>query len=353
MIKALRVTSIIAAVLAAGLFAFPAAFGFRSGEEIEQFLSLPGVVEKYRQERGSKPPGREDQISPLVAQAKAFGKYLNPPKTPKLPKKIRTSRDTKVTVVEPPSPPPRPRVSAKFKVIATSYCESHPELSLALIDEPAKGRHWVRESAVVSHLTIEHIKDGLVVVKGTRGTSEIATEARPPRRNLLAGSSPVSPSTSSQIAPKPTPTSVSPEDRPAAGAGADAISSELEQMSAEEQAALAEKIFSELEAMLREHEGQNKFDKTDSEHSTKESTAETEKYISDLEAMRISGKEAKKLGHLGQELKETRKEVEQDPNQTKSPKTEGASKKQWKPRKPRKSSTSTSKPSERTKRKRP
>ena len=54
MIKTLRITSIIAVVLAGGLLVFPAIFGLRSDKEIEEFLSLPSVVEKFRQARGDE-----------------------------------------------------------------------------------------------------------------------------------------------------------------------------------------------------------------------------------------------------------------------------------------------------------
>jgi len=324
MIKTLRITSIIAAVLAAGLFVFPAIFGLRSNEDIKNFLSLPSVVENIRKAKGDRDKGGEGQISPLVKQAQAFGLYLNPPKPVK--QLTRTRKPDKGDIV--PKPPPR-RLTPKFKVIATSYYASHPELSLVLIDEPGKGRHWVRESTVVSHLTIEQIKDGLVVVRGAKGTFELAPEPRPLQRSLVAGSFPVSLETGGQARPEFT-SALGPSEAEAVTDAGDGITrSELEQMSPEEQAAYAQKIFAELAAMGT---GERPIE---SDQTGSEPNAGVEKPVSDFEDMRISGKEAKKLGHLGQELKGGPGGVEQDPNRPKSRKTEKAARESWKRRKPK------------------
>jgi len=322
MIKTLRITSIIAAVLAAGLFVFPAIFGLRSNEDIKKFLSLPSVVENIRKAKGDRDKGGEGQISPLVTQAQAFGLYLNPPKPVKQP--TRTAKKSGKQDI--PKPPPR-RLTPKFKVIATSFYASHPESSLVLIDEPGKGRHWVRESTVVSHLTIKQIKDGLVVVRGAKGTFELAPEPRPLQRSLVAGSSPVSIETGGQARPKFTSALGPSKAESVTNAGDGITGSELEQMSPEERAAYAERIFAELAAMGT-GEGLIESDKTDSEPG-----AGVEKPVSDFEDMRISGKEAKKLGHLGQELKGPPRGVEQDPNRPKSRKTGKAARELWKKRK--------------------
>jgi len=198
-----------------------------------------------------------------------------------------------------------------------------------LIDEPGKGRHWVRQSTVVSHLTIEQIKDGLVVVKGAKGTFELAPEPRPLQRSLVAGSSPVSMVTGGQAGPKFTSALGPSEAESVTDAGDGITSSELEQMSPEEQAAFAERIFAELAAM-----GTGK-GPIEPYQTGSEPNAGVEKPVSDFEDMRISGKEAKKLGHLGQELKGDPQGVEQDPNRPKSRKTEKAARESWKKRKPK------------------
>jgi len=308
MIKTLRITSIIAAFLAAGLFVFPAFFGFRSDKEIKELLSLPSVVEKFRQDQGDSQESSEGQISPLVAQAEAFGLYLNPPKPKRV---VGPSRGPRKGEVVPP-PPPR-ELRPKFNLIATSVYGSRPALSLALIDEPGKGRHWVRQASVVSHLTIEDIRDGLVVVRGAKGTFEISAEARPAQRSLLAGSGPVSTGEGVPVGSGVGPASVSSETEFGASSDTGITSSVLEQMSPEEEAALAAKIFAELAAMATE--GGDVSDKSGSDYGTEE---DSEALIAELEAMRISGREAKELGHLGEELDDVR----QDPNRPKSQKVD-------------------------------
>jgi len=296
MIKTLRITSIIAAALAVVFFVFPAVFGVRSDEQLEQFLNSAGVIEKFNKAKGKESTKGESQISPLVKQAEAFALYLNPPKPKKAPPTRRTDRPS--IIPRPPAP-----VSPKFKLIGTSHYASHPELSLALIDEVGKGLRWVRQSSKLGHLIIEQVKDGLVVVRDGRRTFELVAE-RPEKRSLLK--EPLSRATGSK--------SILSASGKAGGriTGSRAPQRNAEETAAlqKEQAKLAEKIFAELEAMQADAES----DKTDSEHA-EENTAKTKK---DLESTRISAEEAKRLNHLGKKLKD----VQQDPNQVKDDRTE-------------------------------
>ena len=296
MIKTLRITSIIAAALAVVFLVFPAIFGVRSDEQTEQFLNSAGMIEKFNKAKGKESAKDESQISPLVKQAEAFALYLNPPKPKKAPPTRRTDRPS--IIPRPPAP-----VSPKFKLIGTSHYASHPELSLALIDEVGKGLRWVRQSSKLGHLIIEQVKDGLVVVRDGKRTFELVAE-RPEKRSLLK--EPLSRATGS----KPI---LSASDK-AGGriTGSRAPQRNVEETAAlqKEQAKLAEKIFAELEAMQADAES----DKTYSEHA-EENTAKTKK---DLESTRISTEEAKRLNHLGKKLKD----VQQDPNQVKDDRTE-------------------------------
>jgi hypothetical protein len=289
--------------------------GFRSDEDIEQFLNSPTVVEKFREAKGSGSKRDQPQISPLVQQAEAFALYLNPPPPPKpkIPKPIVPGGKPEEPLL--PEPPRPPDPTPKFTVVATSFYESSPETSLALIDEPGKGRHWVRQGSMVSHLIIEQIKDGFLVVKGAKRTFEVGVDLRPRRRSLLAGPPPVSLGAGGPTGSKST---------PALGSAASLTTGEgvtsgvQRHMPTEEERVLAERIFAELEAMAAEMEmeavsagaGPNK---VDLEPRPEERQAAIDKAFSGPEATRISGDEEKKLGHLGQELKD----VQQDPNRAK------------------------------------
>jgi len=168
MIKTLRITSVVAAILAGVFFVFPVVYGVRSHENIDEFLKSPGVREKF-ENAADKAKTSESRVSPLVEQAEAFALYLNPLK-PTVQKTAKGSKPTGISS--------RVSVTPKFKVFATSYCPENPEVSQALIDEPGKGRHWVRQSGKVGHLLIEQVKDGVVIVKSSTETFELLIEQK-------------------------------------------------------------------------------------------------------------------------------------------------------------------------------
>jgi hypothetical protein len=302
MIKTLRITSIIMVALAAVFVVLPAVFGVRSDKEVEQFLNSPGAIEKFNKTKGDRARDSDNQTSPLIKQAEAFALYLNPP---------RKTEPDKTT--EPQFVPKPPVVSSKFTLVGTSYYVSHPELSLALIDEPGKGLHWVRQSAEVGHLIIEEIKDGLVVVRDGQRTFEVVAP-RPEKRSLLKGSS------SGETESKPA-------TLEAVKADTGAARSRPPRLSAEKSEAFKQ-LVGELEAM--------QFgvgtDKTGTERGAdkKKNVAAMKQLISDFEATRVSTQEAQKLDSLGKELDGN----QPDPNQAKYRKVERA-------RRPRRPRTST------------
>jgi hypothetical protein len=295
MIKTLRITSIVAAVLAGILFVFPVVFGVRSDGQIEQFLNSAGVIAKFREAAGNKAKESESEVSPLVKQAEAFALYLNPPVRPK----PVAQAPTVTPVVRPPAP-----VSAKFTLVGTSFYQSRPEQSLAFIDEPGKGLHWVRQSGEVGHLIIEQVKDGSVVVRDGQRTFEIVIQQQPAGISLLEGASsgatggnPASPvlvEPSASVVSTPPPPQEASEPPPSP------------EVIAEEKAALDE-FLAEL-ASLQKGSKSDKNNAADS--NEEESAAAMEKFIVELKATRISAEEAKKLNGLGKELES----VQRDPN---------------------------------------
>jgi len=178
MIKTLRITSIVVAMLAVVLLVLPVVFGVRSDAEIEEFLQSPGAVDNFLAAKGQRPARDESQTSPLVKQAVDFARYLNPP--PPLPPKTAPAA---ARSADQPAPPVA--VTPKFNLIGTSFYASRPELSLALIDEPGKGLNWIRQGSTVGHLTIEQIKDGSITIKDSQGTSEMTVTVNQPWRSLL------------------------------------------------------------------------------------------------------------------------------------------------------------------------
>jgi hypothetical protein len=170
MIKTLQIMSVLAVALAAVLVVFSVVvFGARGDKDIKELLGEPGVIEKFNNSVGNKATRSTNEVSPLVQQAGAFALYLNPPK----PIEPRPVIGRPSTVKRAPSATP------KFKILGTSFYKNRPESSMALIDEPGKGLHWVRQSSMVGHLLIEEVKDGIVVVKDNSGTFELKAEETP------------------------------------------------------------------------------------------------------------------------------------------------------------------------------
>jgi len=322
MIKALRLSSIVVAALAVYFFAFPVVFGTGQNTKVEEFLQQPTAIEKFKKEDRDKSRRPEHQDSPLVREAARFANYLNPPKPP--PPKRGPSDDRSEPPADnrpPPPPPPPGAVMPRITLIALSYNESRPEDSVALIDEPGEGRHWVRQSQEVSGMAVE-IKDGLVVAKGSGKQYEF-TVRHQPQRSLLMGASSFEPSSKSLEAGNSGSVSIGDTGFPAAKESSRGPSSavpsspresleerrqnirEIENVlsnldrrdgSGRSKGSKAEQILARLRSM---REGRsNEVDSGDSSGSEKAASGK----ISGRNNYRISGSEAEKLGSLGKEL---------------------------------------------------
>jgi len=149
MIKTLRITSVVAVVLAAVFFCFSCGFLVSAAISRERIFEFRRAIEQFKEAKGGKSENRGRETSPLVKQAEAFALYLNPPPKP------QTEPSASRGELRPKT------VTPKFKLVGTSRHELQPDLSLALIDEPGKGLHWVRPSSKVGHLIIEQIRTGL------------------------------------------------------------------------------------------------------------------------------------------------------------------------------------------------
>lgn len=311
MIKTLRITTIIAAFLAVGLLAFPVVYGDWGDEEIEKFLKSPGAIEKFHKAKGAKVK-TGSQVSPLVKQAVAFAWIINPPPTPPPPRPILppVARDRKKPVVTPPLPP-----KVKFKLIGTSYYASRPELSLAYIDEPGKGLHWVRQGSSVAHLIIEEVKDGSIDVNDSEKTITLVAE-RAPKKSLIKGETT---STSTTTLPGAS-ASITSSVPVVAGAGQSTVSvvektavapavltapvdrRRLPRTSSAKQDAGLTEFINELKAKQAKA-GTGK----DGSGYSEAEKAELKEAIAAFESMRITIEESNRLNRLGKELKQVQR----------------------------------------------
>jgi hypothetical protein len=346
MIKTLRITTVLAAFLAAGFFAFPVFFGSHGDEKIEEYLKLPGAIEKFNQAKGAKVPRAKNQVPPLVTQAMAFGLYRNPPRKPAPIRKPTTPVRTAAVPTLPDLP--IKVTSTKFKLVGTSFHSARPERSWAYIDAPGTGKYWLKQGSKVAHLLIEKVNHGSVVVKD-RDKSIILIPERKPKKSLIKGENDTKATAALSAATSITSTStstsavtaqigdgkspalvtskatnvvnksnrrpVNTRRRPASVVpkpptiARSARRPEVEKREAE----MLEKLAAQLSAV--DVEGGP--GKVESHRSAKEGQALLDKFMADIEAMRVSPKEAKRLDRLGKELK---KNDQLDPNRARNSK---------------------------------
>jgi hypothetical protein len=166
MVKTLRITTLLIAIVALALIIFIAAKGIASDKDMEKFLAAPGIAEQLQaSSTGNKAPDIERDTL-LVRQAKQFALRINPPPPPA---PVR---------VEPPPEAQRPKaaITAKFTLVGTSYHTGDEKNSWALINEVGKGWHWVKQGSKVGYLTIERIGDGIVLIRDGSSTYELVAE---------------------------------------------------------------------------------------------------------------------------------------------------------------------------------
>jgi hypothetical protein len=290
MIKTLRITSVVAAILAGIFFVFPVVYGVRSDERVDKFLKLQSVREKFENAADNKAKTGDSRESPLVEQAEAFASYLNPLK----PKVQKTSPGTKTTFAS------RLPVTPKFKVFATSYYAENPELSQALIDEPGRGRYWVRQSGKVGHLLVEQVKDGLVIVKSSEETFELKIEQEPGTASLkTAPTSPLNRSQSHLTPAKPPSNRITSGFRTPKTPPKPQINNNDEKM---------DQLVNKLKDLQRNAVS----DKTNSGLDKEERAARIEELIAKFKSTRVSAEESKKLGNMGEELNDKNPPIDEE-----------------------------------------
>ncbi len=298
MIKTLRITSILAAVLATvlvGFFVFRIARGIRGNKNVKEFLDSPDVIEKFKAAEGDRTNTSAGQISPLVKQAQAFALYLNPP-APK--------RGTSKPIPGGGSISSKINVTPKFKVIGTSLYENRPEMSMALIDEPGKGIHWVKQSTTVGHLFIEQVQNDLVIVKsGTETFNLVLERDKTESKSQATGKS--------SVPKKPAGATGSSASRAISSSRNRNVIKRVPTKSLPPKQDTAKK--EELEKLYEDlRDLKNNTDMNDSSLSEEERAKQIGKIISSFKASYVSEEEAKKLDDLAEKLKED----ESEPNTT-------------------------------------
>jgi len=134
------------------------------------------IIDKFHQLENLNAQNDKDVISPLVKQTSDFALYLDPPKPP-----AQIKEQSKPSPI-PPLIARMPVVSAKFKVLATSCNRDKPQDSIALIDEPGRGEHWVKIGDPIGHFVLEKIENGFIIYRSGNQSREMAVEINKPLR---------------------------------------------------------------------------------------------------------------------------------------------------------------------------
>jgi hypothetical protein len=189
MIRTLRITSVIAVILAvvvlASVLGFlrPTSFlhlnsGGGGDKQIEKILSGPSAVDRFKEKFGTKPPDAET-TPPLVKEATLLEGIINPREEAVRPTPPGGSQGKPTG-----RPVPPVATSAKFDLLGICYSPD-AKLSLAyirLVDGPYQ---WVGPGSEIGRLTIKEIRrSSIVCVDGGRDV-EIPVTPPPETANLL------------------------------------------------------------------------------------------------------------------------------------------------------------------------
>jgi hypothetical protein len=184
------IAGILALIAANTVFVLCAEHRPRTDPQLEAVLNGPSAVDRFRQGiNGNQSLAK--RTPPLVVQAEAFSRHLNPPRIVEKP-----SAPARMVSSVPPAPPIRPPApSVRFKLRGTSYYPNRPGRSMALISETGSAEgseRWVKEGTQLGHFVIEEIRRGAIVYRDGNNLREMAVEhgASPPGivRDIRPGS---------------------------------------------------------------------------------------------------------------------------------------------------------------------
>ena len=187
MLKTLRITSLIALVLAVCGVLLIVVFGLRGDADIKGYLQSPGVIKQF--EEKSKEADKDAPESPLVTQAHEFALRINPPPPPpQQPASVR--REAKPVEQQPVQPQLQPQsarsFSTNFDLLATVLCEADPSRSMVLLKQASGKEEWFWQSETIGHFKIDEVRNGSVIFsQDGRNPQEKFVPAKPQAQSLL------------------------------------------------------------------------------------------------------------------------------------------------------------------------
>jgi len=174
MVRSFYILGICAMLATGGVFGLWWSERGKVDREIAEFLSRPGAVERFGTQ-GGESGVHPAEVSPLVAQAEAYARLVDPPKSPEKP-----ALAVSVASSAPPALAVRPAAPlVRFRLYATSYYPNEPKRSMALISEsgaPEGNERWVKEGTQLGHFVIQEIRRGMIVYRDGDNLREMAVE---------------------------------------------------------------------------------------------------------------------------------------------------------------------------------
>jgi len=158
----------------------------RKDPQVTRICEQPNVLRRFEEVHNQRDTPTE-KGPPLVVAAQAFASYLNGPP-------VQSKRQIASAEQLPPrsiTKAPKVRVvpSAKFTLEGTSYYESQPDRSIALISEPGspeRNQYWVREDERLGRFVIHRIRHGVVVYRDeNEQLHEMSIERKADARSLV------------------------------------------------------------------------------------------------------------------------------------------------------------------------
>ncbi len=174
MVKMLYVLSILCLIGASLLFGLCARQWIQGVPADERDPWVP-VAERLRVHQGLSGKAAS---SPLLEEAEALARYLDPPKPP-------PRQETSLPAVSPvpvsAAPVPRPpSPTPQFRILAISYYRSNPDKSLAMIWDATKGGYWIKKGDRLGHFVVERIEKEAILYRDGDQLRQMAVAVKQP-----------------------------------------------------------------------------------------------------------------------------------------------------------------------------
>lgn len=183
MVNTLRITSILAGLLAIALLSLSTVYAIqKQGEgdpEVAILLDAPSAFDVFQRAHKQEASTQKDKEPTLVIEAR---KFVSVPPVEKV-NQVKRDRADKGPVAR----SKRPAVSAKFELLAINYFASDSSLCSILIRDTAQKHTWLNIGDTYGHQTIKEIKKNEVVLEGNNDQLETMTIQERAAHRLLAG----------------------------------------------------------------------------------------------------------------------------------------------------------------------